>query len=107
MNYCKSCMMPDTKPDLSFDENGICNACNNFKNRDSINWDERQAEFLEIIEEYKSNSNWDCIVPVSGGKDSTFQVIKLLELGVSHYVLRLQPVIYPRLEEKISKILKI
>lgn len=82
MNYCKSCVMPDTKPDLSFDENGICNACSNFKNRDSINWDERQAEFLKIIKEYRSNSNWDCIVPVSGGKDSTFQVIKLLELGV-------------------------
>ena len=82
MNYCKSCVMPDTKPDLSFDENGICNACTNFKNRDSINWDERQAEFLKIVEKYKSNSNWDCIVPVSGGKDSTFQVIKLLELGV-------------------------
>ena len=65
--------MPDTKPDLSFDENGICNACNNFKNRDSINWDERQAEFLEIIEEYKSNSNWDCIVPVSGEKIVLFK----------------------------------
>ncbi len=74
--------MPDTKPDLSFDEKGICNACNNFINRENIDWDKRKEEFLSLIEEYKTNENWDCIVPVSGGKDSTFQVIKLLELGV-------------------------
>ena len=62
--------MPDTKPDLH-DENGICMHAL-FKNRDSINWDERQAEFLKIVEKYKSNSNWDCIVP-KWGKDSTFR----------------------------------
>tara|TARA_B100000029_G_scaffold516748_1_gene633634 strand:- start:9421 stop:10560 length:1140 start_codon:yes stop_codon:yes gene_type:complete len=82
MIYCKNCVLPDTKPDLSFDEKGICNACNNFKNRENIDWDKRKEEFLSLIEEYKTNENWDCIVPVSGGKDSTFQVIKLLELGV-------------------------
>ncbi len=82
MIYCKNCVMPDTKPDLSFDEKGICNACNNFINRENIDWDKRKEEFLSLIEEYKTNENWDCIVPVSGGKDSTFQVIKLLELGV-------------------------
>ncbi len=82
MIYCKNCVLPDTKPDLSFDEKGICNACNNFINRENIDWDKRKEEFLSLIEEYKTNENWDCIVPVSGGKDSTFQVIKLLELGV-------------------------
>ena len=77
--------MPDTKPDLSFDEEGICNACKNFENRPKINLEERKTELLDIIEKYRSkdSSNWDCIVPVSGGKDSTTQVIKMLELGLN------------------------
>lgn len=83
MRYCKKCVMPDTKPDLSFDEEGICNACRNFERRKEIDWSQRKSELVELAEKYKSKdgSNWDCIVPVSGGKDSTYQVIKMLQLG--------------------------
>jgi N-acetyl sugar amidotransferase len=82
MKYCKECLYPNTKPDLIFHD-GICNACINFKNRLDINWDQRKEEFINIFEKYKSktNNNWDCIVPVSGGKDSTYQVYKILKLG--------------------------
>jgi N-acetyl sugar amidotransferase len=85
MKYCIRCVMPDTKPDLSFDEKGVCNACRNYENRPSINWEARKNELLELVTRYKSidGSNWDCIIPVSGGKDSTFQVIKMLELGLN------------------------
>ncbi len=85
IKYCRRCVMPDTKPHLSFDEDGICNACRNFESRKSVNWDERKLELQSILEKYKSKdgSNWDCIIPVSGGKDSTFQVIKMLELGMN------------------------
>lgn len=77
--------MPDTKPDLSFDEEGICNACRNFENRAEINWAERKEELDVIIKKYKvkDGSNWDCIIPVSGGKDSTFQVIRMLQMGMN------------------------
>lgn len=77
--------MPDTKPDLLFDDEEVCNACRNFENRPQINWPERKCLLLELVEKFKSkdNSSWDCIVPVSGGKDSTFQVIKMLELGLN------------------------
>lgn len=77
--------MPDTKPDLRFDQNGLCSACSNIKGRETIDWDARKEEFLTLVEKYKSKdgSNWDCIVPVSGGKDSTYQVLKLLELGLN------------------------
>jgi N-acetyl sugar amidotransferase len=77
--------MPDTKPDLHFDDEGVCNACRNYENRKEINWDDRKKEFLELIEQYRSKdgSNWDCIIPVSGGKDSTYQVIKMLQLGLN------------------------
>ena len=85
MKYCTRCVMPDTKPDLYFDEEGVCNACRNFENRPTINWIQRRQELSALIEQYRSadQSNWDCIVPVSGGKDSTFQVIKMLELGLN------------------------
>lgn len=77
--------MPDTKPDLVMDENGICSACRFYDNRKEIDWSSRRKEFLKIIEKYRSQNfgNWDCIVPVSGGKDSTFQVFTLLQQGLN------------------------
>ena len=77
--------MPDTKPDLYLDEEGVCNACKSYNNRKIINWDLRKKELIEILERYRSKdkSNWDCIVPVSGGKDSTTQVIRMLQLGIN------------------------
>ena len=77
--------MPNTKPDLHFDEKGICSACNFFQNRKTTNWSKRKVELEKIIDIYrdKSGANWDCVVPVSGGKDSTFQVLTLLKLGMN------------------------
>ncbi len=85
MKYCKRCLLPDSKPNLMFDDDGICNACRNFENRKVVDWDKRKIELTEILDRYKSKdeSTWDCIIPVSGGKDSTYQVIKMLELGMN------------------------
>lgn len=85
MKYCKQCLMPDTKPDLFFNNDGVCAACSNFDSRESVDWEKRLKELKSILEKYKSKdgSNWDCIVPVSGGKDSTYQVIKILQLGMN------------------------
>ncbi|MEH0760251.1 N-acetyl sugar amidotransferase [Vibrio sp. 16] len=85
IKYCTSCMYPETKPDLWFNEQGKCSACVNFENRTEIDWAARKKEFTEITERYKSldGSNYDCIIPVSGGKDSTFQVIKVLQAGLN------------------------
>ncbi len=77
--------MPDTKPDLVIDKDGVCSACRFYENRKEINWQNRKKEFLKIIEKYRSKnfSDYDCIVPVSGGKDSTFQVYTLLKHGLN------------------------
>lgn len=85
MKYCINCVMPDTKPDLLFDANWVCNACNNFLNRTTVDWKKRKSEFLEIMEKYRSKdgTNWDCIIPVSWGKDSTYQVLKILSLWLN------------------------
>lgn len=77
--------MPDTKPDLYLDSNGVCNACRSFERRASIDWESRYKELLVILEKYRNRNgnHWDCIVPVSGGKDSTYQVIRMLQLGLN------------------------
>jgi N-acetyl sugar amidotransferase len=75
--------MPETKPDLFIDAEGVCAACRAYENRAEVDWDSRRAELVGILERHRSAgaSNYDCIVPVSGGKDSTTQVLRLLELG--------------------------
>lgn len=85
LTYCKRCVMPDTKPDLHLDEQGICNACRSFERRREIDWDARLKELHEVLNKYRKRdgSNWDCIVPVSGGKDSTYQVVRMLQLGLN------------------------
>lgn len=85
ISYCKKCVMPNTKPDLIIDDFGICNACSSFNNRTNIDWEARYKDLLEITNKYKSRnqSNWDCVIPVSGGKDSTYQVVKILQLGLN------------------------
>jgi len=85
LRYCRNCVMPDTKPDLVLDEQGICNACRSYENRVVIDWEQRRLELVEVLDKFRSkdNSTWDCIVPVSGGKDSTYQVIRMLQLGMN------------------------
>jgi N-acetyl sugar amidotransferase len=87
MIYCTRCLYPDTKPDLTFDENGVCSACLAFEARKSINWEEREEQFKNIVTSVKhrvtdSNQPYHCVIPVSGGKDSHYQVIKALEYGL-------------------------
>ncbi len=85
IKYCKRCIMPETKPDLYIDESGICSACRNLELRKEINWTLRKKELLKILDRYRSKkkNNYDCVIPVSGGKDSHFQTITMLELGMN------------------------
>ena len=85
IRYCRRCVMPDTKPDLKIDEEGVCSACRYFENRKVVDWKKRREELSVVLEKYRSKngSRWDCIIPVSGGKDSTAQVIRLLKLGMN------------------------
>ena len=84
LKYCRRCVMPHTKPDLHIDEEGVCNACRAIEKRKEIDWEQRKRELLDLLEKYRRHgSNWDCIVPVSGGKDSTYQVIRMLQLGLN------------------------
>src|SRR5262245_13347180 len=87
MRYCTRCLYPDTKPDLTFNEDGVCSACLAFDARKSINWEQRQDEFVALVQELNklvdSNQPYHCVIPVSGGKDSHFQIIKAKEYGLN------------------------
>ena len=85
--------MPETKPDLHIDAEGVCDACRSYENRKAIDWAARRVEFDTLLSRYRSKdgSNWDCIVPVSGGKDSTVQVIRMLQFGMNPLCVTASP----------------
>jgi len=82
MKLCKICLYPDTKPDLHF-EDGVCSACINAKLKNKINWLDRKWKLKRICAEYVGNKPWDCIIPVSGGKDSHFITHTIKEMGMN------------------------
>eukprot|EP01041_Mallomonas_annulata_P033991 gene33991-56690_t len=77
--------MPDTKPDLHLDDEGVCNACRSYEQREQVDWEQRSRELDQVLAKYRrtDGDNWDCIVPVSGGKDSTYQVVRMLQHGLN------------------------
>ena len=91
MKYCKECLQVDTRPGTKFDNEGICPACNYFKTLKNVDWSERRKELDKIVSfgQKNSHSGYDCIIGVSGGKDSTRQayfvkdVLKMNPLLVS------------------------
>lgn len=77
MKICKRCIQPDTRPGIYFNNDGVCGACLWEEEKKSIDWQARKKELQEIADWAKNTtkSNYDCIIGVSGGKDSTFQAI--------------------------------
>jgi N-acetyl sugar amidotransferase len=78
---CRRCLYPNTKPDLHFNTEGICSACQAYDNRPKVDWAERKQQFLDFVSDHRGKTH-DVIVACSGGKDSTAQIVKCLELGL-------------------------
>lgn len=95
VRYCRRCIMPDTRPRIVFDGDGVCNACHTADEKQRIDWDARRAEFLALVEPYRSrDGRWDCIVPWSGGKDSSTVAYRLKhELGMNPLLVTFSPLI--------------
>ena len=76
VNYCNRCTLSSSSAvQLIFDEDGVCSGCSTKSEADTINWERREILFKRLVEDYKSNDGgYDCIIPVSGGKDSYWQV---------------------------------
>ena len=80
MKKCTSCGLPETYETIEFNDNGICNICRQqqFK-QGSINWDHRKQMLDELIAQHRGKYDYDCLVPFSGGKDSTFTLYYLVK----------------------------
>jgi len=78
--------MPDTRPGIVFDEEGVCSPCRHYEQRQNVDWDARWKELEKLANKYRGINGdcYDCIIPVSGGKDSYFAVYTLKErLGMN------------------------
>lgn len=83
MRYCKKCILPDTRPNLVLNKEGVCNACASSKTKSSIDWQARENLFKQVVQNAKAKKrDYDCLIPVSGGKDSTWQVVQCLKYGL-------------------------
>ncbi len=80
LKRCTKCILPETMPYISYDEQGVCNYCNNYKLR---NVPKPNEELFELVRPYRRNGEPDCIVPFSGGRDSCYGLHLIVrELGM-------------------------
>jgi tRNA(Ile)-lysidine synthase TilS/MesJ len=99
VKFCKNCFTPNTRPRIAFNNQDICNACLNAKDKKKINWKQREIEFYKIISNIKKYSKknkrvYDCIVPWSGGKDSSSIALKLkYNFGLNPLLVTFSPLI--------------
>jgi N-acetyl sugar amidotransferase len=93
VRYCRRCILPETRPGLVFDEDGVCSACRSHAvARPAVDWTERAARFRELAAQARGlGRDWDCVIPVSGGKDSTWQVVTSLEHGLKPLAVTWRP----------------
>lgn len=111
IKLCKKCVTPSTRPRVVFNKDGICNACINAEEKKSIDWNKRREEFKKIIIEIKdykkkNNLDHDCIVPWSGGKDSTSIALKLkFEWGLNPLLVTCSPLILNQVGQENRELL--
>ena len=78
MRRCTKCVMLETQDMLTFDADGVCSVCRQIEKKQTIDWATKEQEFLKLVEPYRGTGAYDCIIPFSGGKDSTFQAYTLV-----------------------------
>lgn len=112
MKYCVKCVQPDSRPGIYFNEKGVCGACLYEDSVKQIDWNKRGKTLKNIAEWAKQsardkNSNYDCVVGVSGGKDSTFQAIYARDtLGLRPLLVNGEPECITEIGEKNIENLK-
>lgn len=80
LKRCIKCIMPETQERIIFDEEGVCGACRQVKvKQNKVDWKAKEKELIKLIEQHKGKYAYDCIIPFSGGKDSTFTVYTLVK----------------------------
>lgn len=83
MKFCTKCVMPDTRPGIQFNNEGVCSGCQSFDKRKEIDFEKRFEELKQLCDKYRGMNgpnSYDCMIAVSGGKDSHFQVYIMKEI---------------------------
>jgi len=93
MKICSRCIQPDTRPGLFFNQEGVCGACIWEEEKKSVDWDNRENQLQNIADwARKKRNNYDCVIGVSGGKDSTRQALTVRdELGLHCLLVNSEP----------------
>lgn len=111
VKFCKKCVMSNQRPvsavefahtseskktTMNFDEHGICDACRANEQKESINWEKREQELIQLLDKHRSkDGSYDCLVPGSGGKDSAFQAHVLkYKYGMNPLTVTWPPILY-------------
>src|SRR3989338_6375794 len=77
---CSKCLLPETQETITFDDAGVCNVCrqHDYK-KEKIDWTQRKKELNSLVEEHRGKGSYDCLIPFSGGKGSTFTLLYLMK----------------------------
>ena len=107
MKRCTKCGLPETHETIAFDQQGVCNVCNQIKyKKESIDWNQNKKALDALVEEHRGKYDYDCIVPFSGGKDSTWTLYYLVkEYNLKPLVVRFDHgFMRPNLEKNVKNI---
>ena len=105
IRFCTKCPAISERPRITFNKEGVCNACewSEKKRKIEINWDERRDKLNKICDRFRCNdgSNWDVLVPCSGGKDGTYVAWKLKhELGMHPLCVTMRPMLRTKIGQQ-------
>ena len=101
MKYCSNCILPNTRPEVEIYSDGICSQCKSHLKKKKINWSNRLKKLEKIFENIKKQKNfYDCLIPVSGGKDSTWQVLICKKYKLNPLTFSYKPILRTRVGQK-------
>src|SRR4051794_16039128 len=109
MQRCTRCVTPETHETIVFDAEGVCNICRQLEYKQTaIDWTAKKRDLDALIEQYRGKGDYDCVVPFSGGKDSTFALYYLVkEYGLKPLVVRFNHgFMRGKLEENCAKVFR-
>jgi N-acetyl sugar amidotransferase len=93
LHWCLNCLAMSTRPRITFDERGWCNACRWMEKKKTLDWDQRNQELIRLLDKHRrQDGRFDCLVPVSGGKDGSYVAYSLKhKYGMSPLALTVTP----------------
>ena len=93
LKWCSNCLSMSTRPRITFDERGFCNACRWMEKKKTLDWDSREKQLINLLDKHRSDSGgFDCMVPVSGGKDGSYVAYNLKhKYGMNPLALTITP----------------